>query len=408
MRRALGIVVPLLASGFIVLASACGTGAMRPTQSPSPPQFAASPTRAPTPSSSLYLSLDSFYFVDVETGWLSARSCREEPHTPPSGPGSTPPPPVCEPGFYGTTDGGQTWSLLSNDGVGPFVMDGSGTGLAAGGFCEYSPCNSSVLRTTDGGRHWAEAYSSALWLTDLTFIDGEAWLLGNSCGYSDRDPCTRYLLKSTDGGVTWAQAELPVAGFGTSISRPTKHDAFIGSGNGREAGQLLSTHDGGATWASSPLPTSLFEGGVLFFRTPLEGWLLVGGVPGAGSQWKWLYATKDGGVSWTEIAASVFGTPEPGAGVIAYGGYVGPMFFASSQEGWIESSRAGIIRSRDGGKSWSISYFSDAPTSGMQFTDSLHGWLIPWHPHDAQPMLLNTSDGGVTWQKLPLPTPENP
>jgi photosystem II stability/assembly factor-like uncharacterized protein len=363
----------------------------------------------PTVSPAPYLSLGAFQFLDSQTGWLSASSCRDQPRPTPDDYGNEPtqPPPICKAGFYDTTDGGQTWSLLSHEGVGPFVMDGSGVGLAAGGFCQYSPCNNSVLRTTDGGRHWAEAYSSAFWLTDLTFIDGEAWLLADSCGYSDGGSCERDLLKSTDSGSTWSQTTLPITGLGISISRPTRQDAWITSMNaGPGTAEIIVTHDGGETWTSLPHPAPRAASeAAISFRTAEEGWLLIGGQPGAGSQAKELFGTTDGGRTWTHLSG---GPAEMSPG------YAGSPVFTSAEDGWMALAHVALIHSTDGGKTWTpaLSASDDRgdPQSAVQFTDTQHGWTVLNYYQDfqARQALWSTSDGGATWQQVPLPTPESP
>lgn len=362
----------------------------------------------PTVSLEPYFSFGAFQFLDSQTGWLSGSSCREQQRAMPDEYGNIPtrPPPICKGGFYGTTDGGQTWSLLSRDAIGPFVMDGSGVGLSAGGFCEYSPCESAILVTKDGGAHWIETFSSTLWLTGLTLVGGEAWVIGNSCGYSDRGSCPRYLLKSTDGGQTWSQSELPVKAFGLSISRPTARDAWIATSTGGPGtAEIFVTHDGGATWESLPHPTAgaAWEAEI-FFRTPQQGWLLVGGQPGAGSEAKELFGTVDGGMTWTHLL---------GGPADMSPGYVGPLLFTSDQEGWLALAHVALLHTTDGGKHWtaSLSAADDRgdPSTAVQFTDGQHGWTMTrYYLADRRQALWSTQDGGATWQQVPLPTPEEP
>jgi photosystem II stability/assembly factor-like uncharacterized protein len=387
----------LLVGGPLLLAMACGGGGATKT-TPSPSLV----TRAPKASSFLYLSLRSFYFVDAETGWLSASSCRDEPHTPPGGPRTPPPPPpVCKPGFYGTTDSGQTWRLLSHHAISAFVMDGSGVGLAlaVATSCQQSPCETRILRTTDGGRHWTETYRSALG-GGLTVIDSEAWLLGKSCGPSEPTSCDWYLLTSTDGGSTWTQTTIPIKGLHMSLSRPTKHDAWIASSS-----EIEVTHDAGRTWASLPYPTGGAFDSEIVFRSAQHGWLVIGGLPyNSMFQDKWLYGTTDGGATW----APLFGRPDDILGNL------GPLVFTSDQNGWIATAHGGLSHTTDGGIHWSHVGFDRGqtdPNPVVQFADSQHGWTTSDDYSSftgPRKVLWSTSDGGATWQKLPLPAPERP
>ena len=68
-----------------------------------------------------------------------------------------------------------------------------------------------------------------------------------------------------------------------------------------------------------------------------------------------------------------------------------------------------IYRTHDGGKSWTLTYQNTdekAFFDGMDFFDQNHGLLIG-DPVDANPYLLETFDGGLTWsRKKPQQIPE--
>jgi photosystem II stability/assembly factor-like uncharacterized protein len=377
------------------------------------------PRPIPTVSQAPYLSANASWFLDSKTGWLSATSCRKQPRPTPDQYNNdvTLPPDVCKPALYGTTDGGHAWQLLYHGTVEGFRFSGQSVGVAYNnaGSCPHGPCRSQILRTTDGGRTWTQTYHPLLSLGNLTIVGGEAWLVGNDCDDSTpRASCTSYLLRSVDGGATWIQTTLPVAGRPyLSMSRPTQHDAFATVNYDHQGGPgvLLATHDSGATWTSSALPADLFEGQLVSFRTATDGWLLSGGQPAGPFQSKLFYRTRDGGATWIKVS----GREELGSA-----GYIEPLTFAGEQSIWMPVVHFGLRHSTDGGKTWKsltvdgrIAAETEDQQAVIRFTDQQHGWTMtnyftPPPSFQQQQALWATSDGGTTWQELPLPPPENP
>jgi len=369
------------------------------------------PRPIPTVSQAPYLSANASWFLDSKTGWLSATSCRKQPRPTPDQYNNdvTLPPDVCKPALYGTTDGGHAWQLLYHGTVEGFRFSSQSVGVAYNnaGSCPHGPCRSQILRTTDGGRTWTQTYHPLLSLGNLTIVGGEPWLVGSDCDQSTATAsCTSYLLRSVDGGATWIQTTLPVSGSAyQSMSRPTVHDAWLAPRPiGHSGAQILATHDGGATWIPSDFPGRFAQSSFIFFRTATEGWLYVGGQASAGSQFKELFGTSDGGATWRHLTGGDFDV-----------GYLGPVVFTSAREGWMVTPHAGVAHSVDGGKTW-VSQSLDEGYGGqlpvIQFVDPSHGWTMSNYysqqPLQLQQALWATSDGGATWQKLPLPTPEMP
>lgn len=357
-------------------------------------------TLTPQPTPANFTQGQSIFFLDSDTGWLSAESCV------PNNNGD-----VCKPAFYGTSDGGHSWTLLSHDDIGDVRFENSRLGIALNGDqnCENRPCSSRILRTIDGGVNWGVAYSAVGRLSNLSIVDGEAWILEDGCAQVNQPTCDWELLKSTDGGATWSRIPVPVRGNGqVPMSRPTVSDAVL------LADGLFVTRDGGITWQTRPKTPPTFEGiEETFFLTTQQGWLLVGGQPGAGSQAKELFKTTDGGMTWVHASGSLEHPGEYVPGDLSSFGYVGSVLFTSSAEGWITLGRVGILRSTDGGATWAAvpNLAGDPPPIDLQFTDAEHGFALDYYGYRAAigaqgASLVTSSDGGETWQKLPLPAPE--
>ena len=155
---------------------------------------------------------------------------------------------------------------------------------------------------------------------------------------------------------------------------------------------IEQTGDGGQHWTASPapdLPAYPVEGSVgshLRFETAMDGWLY-------GPQ---LYATHDGGQSWTLArASSITSLVSAGQSVWALEG--------SCPNGCSLS----LLGSADAGRSWSRVKVPQLDHAGFALParlDDAHGWILAWGIEtQTGATLLRTSDGGTTWQAIPVP-----
>ncbi len=340
------------------------------------------------------------WLADPNDAWLGGYRCAGETH-----------PRVCQGFILATADAGQTWQKQYQGDVMPTQLQFVGTqfGIATGhvGDCDRI-CGGSqtyILTTTDGGLHWSQTYSADLGQTEIAIAEGDAWIVANDYCGPQLQGCASRLFRSSDGGSTWMESKLPIQSHGLSISRPSAHDAWISASDGRTP-QLFATHDAGATWNRLPFLAPRGAGEMLiFFRNSLEGWALLGGDTSAGSQLKEVFGTRDGGLSWTHLAGSLFlpTASTPSGGTLSTIGYVGPVDFTTSREGWIGSGRLGLLHTTDGGANWTLAYpQGDSGFSEVHFADPQHGWA------NNESMIVATDDGGSSWHFVPVPTVENP
>jgi photosystem II stability/assembly factor-like uncharacterized protein len=126
-----------------------------------------------------------------------------------------------------------------------------------------------------------------------------------------------------------------------------------------------------------------------------------------------LYRSDDAGDSWQDI------TPPA-----TEARWIGDVFFLNESLGWVESStgqtqeveeepRVEIFRTLDGGQTWIPSILPDqrSLSSGttptyLNFADEMHGWLALSGESNANfsyGELFKTTDGGLTWTRLPDP-----
>lgn len=243
-------------------------------------------------------------------------------------------------------------------------------GWAVGvGPARYNNPFGSVLRTTDGGRHWKTVTPPGLpnsEVSALYILDAKtAWLPARVNAH------LMWLYRTIDGGVSWQQFILPASGVNLPI--PTFVDQDHGwmideppaqpvdptqSVQSTRKSFLLQTSDGGKTWQrGGQLPVS--QGGLQFLDRQ-TGWLTSSFSSSSKGQpfsiRTALYITHDGGHTWKPQALlDAQGRPESKQPAFLQG----PTFFNQLQ-GYIVASFAttpsgseeALYTTQDGGNTW--------------------------------------------------------
>jgi photosystem II stability/assembly factor-like uncharacterized protein len=192
------------------------------------------------------------------------------------------------------------------------------------------------------------------------------------------------------GGVARAQG----AGVGWTAERRGEAGKdlntvfFVDSKRGWAAGDgglVVRTRDEGRTWTRQSIATEESINDV-FFLDKEDGYLLAGNR---------IYASDDGGETWRESArfpAANFGGAEPELYSVR---------FTSKKRGWIVGSVSRretvvdslVLQTTDGGASWQR---RTVPTKSelinLDFSGDKRGWIV-----GASGVVLNTRDGGETW-----------
>lgn len=282
-------------------------------------------------------------------------------------------------GVWKTTDGGNTWSPVS---------DGHFTSSSVGaiGVCEANPDivyvgmgetelrgnimqGDGVYRTTDGGKSWTrlgleDTHAIARvrvhpWNCDRVY----AAALGHPYGPNEQ----RGIFRSDDGGKTWQKI------------------------------LYRSDRVGAVDLALDPSnPDVMFAAFWDVFRTP---WSLSSGGPGSG-----LFKSVDGGRTWTEITKNP-GVPEAPLGKIgvSVSGADPKRVYAI-----IEAKEGGVFRSDDGGATWErVNEERRLRQRAFYYT------RIYADPKDRETVyVLNTglyrsTDGGKTYRPIRVPHGDN-
>lgn len=196
------------------------------------------------------------------------------------------------------------------------------------------------------------------------------------------------MLITTDGGANWVSTdEHPATPYGFDI---VNENLVWAIGN---AGQVRVL-TGGQTWqAVTNLP---YTGKCMFisFVDDQVGWA-------ASSSAGKLWATADGGQTWTEVAL-----PEDS-------GEIATVALRTASDGYLLDSSGTLYVTADGGQSWSAQSMglennvlttTNIPLAAMRFTDADNGVVIATLVGGQGAFLaLRTADGGQTWEQEVLP-----
>ncbi len=282
--------------------------------------------------------------------------------------------------------------------------------------------NFNVLKTTDGGKHWApqsrRIEEKAAY--DIFFADKRhGWMVG--CGYNSAEDKGGIILKTDDGGATWRSVfNRKTDGF-RAMSFVSSKVGWVVGGLPSSKGVILKTIDGGETWSEQDVGSPVEQGSARIFEgvsfvDENTGWVI-------GSE-RCIYKTIDGGKSWKKDKPPGKGHLQAVQFLDASTGWVlshGMLCTTDGGQTWTEyklgrynhnfsfrfsDAKNGIVvsigetlRTRDGGKTWSavggLRYGDFMPA--VCTTDANNGWLVGNH------IIYHTSDGGLSWQPTSTP-----
>ncbi len=317
-----------------------------------------------------------------------------------------------------------------------------------------------ILRTTDGGRHFAVQYRAAFdlrsmqvvtpqvvvaWGGDqyvLTTDAGAHWRTGSvvtghhasreqidsmhfvtpQLGYALYNPYNYgsgavKLYRTTDGGVNWTAVQVPNTTI--SVGFANVHDGWlITASNNKSDGGFYRTIDGGARWVKTQSEKkNWYVMGATVFPVSAQAAYAQVVAQGGMSQSSYSIFRTANGKEWTPILGISTAGSGPAPGVdqrkVAIGpGYdAGPVAVIGKDVvkviGGMEATGIGVLSlatTNDGGARWHT-YAPIPGANGMafagadlSFVDAKNGWLLDSFGQSAE--LLHTTDGGATWQAM--------
>jgi photosystem II stability/assembly factor-like uncharacterized protein len=258
-----------------------------------------------------------------------------------------------------------------------------------------------VLTTTFSSAQWTKLDSG----TDAS-LRGVSAVDANVCWASGSKGT---VLRTTDGGKHWNKLPIPNADkldF-RDVEAFDANTAIIMSAGPAEqgAGKIFKTTDGGAHWKEV---LTVDREGIFFdsmafwdkkhgivFSDPVDGKFV-------------LWTTKDSGDSWQELHPESMPAALPNEGAFAASGTA--IAVAGKNNVWFGTGGASVARvfhSVDGGKHWTVAEVpiaagtSSAGVFGLAFKDPKHGVAVGGDyrkPKERMVTIATTNDGGTTWK----------
>lgn len=346
------------------------------------------------------------FFLDALRGWVAAGLC--DPMT-------------CGFGVLSrTTDGGVTWTDISGTARPHAIYFDSPTEgwlAATGGTFD----NGGISHTTDGGATWMR--QSTFPATSLHFLDrNRGWAVGPGSA----------VQRTTDGGTTWQALSQRTADIALEAVQ------FIDGNTGFAVGEgdrdwdkwcssnwtyFLRTTDAGATWSRTRYQyLSDYTGNpgcgetwlhALAFQSASTG-LIVGAQedsidPYTGSyreyQFGFAAATTNGGNTWSPNHYAVPDVPQDlamvdgRAGWAACGSQWCGYVWTGEDEEWICGEGGGILRTGDGGATWTRQLTLDFILRGVAAVDGQRAFAA-----GDDGAIYRTTNTGALWVRQTTPT----
>ena len=282
-----------------------------------------------------------------------------------------------------TADGGSTWKEQVSGTN--FILEGivfldRQHGWAVGGWprdYEVSLYGGMgvILATEDGGKSWQHQLEAAAgWLSDVQFIDrSNGWAVGE---YGT-------VLRTQDGGTTWIQMRnVPTPAWLRGVH-------FIDERNGWAVGSyetVLKTENGGKSWTHQKIPTPhrLFGLPMAYESVRFgdaEGWIV--------GQYGNILRTGDGGKTW---ATESIDLPEPALDLVN----LSDLTTTTAGSAWAVSPVGVLMRSPEqNGVTWRlVKTGTPAWLRCVSFVDDKNGWIA-----GDRNTVIRTTDGGKSWTR---------
>ena len=251
--------------------------------------------------------------------------------------------------------------------------------------------NGLLLGTTDAGQRWHElARLRPIYFEQVQFVDANhGWLCGE---YGT-------VMRSADGGKTWADvspaiADLLVEPFefedppaGVIALYYAMHFSTADEGivagmqrhtrTGERSTMILRTQDAGANWTREPAPSGDF----------LVEIQMLDGDPSGMSIGRQFHQTEDGGQTWTTMEGRLRAVQPRG------------LFFLEPDVGWSCSFDGKVLRTTNGGLSWTHEQVTRNRLRSIAFLDRNTGF-VAGDANSEPGVLWSTTDGGSQWSPV--------
>ncbi|GJQ61866.1 MAG: hypothetical protein SCALA702_09190 [Melioribacteraceae bacterium] len=199
--------------------------------------------------------------------------------------------------------------------------------------------------------------------------------------------------KTTNSGHDWTEINVPRFGKYQAMEFVSADTGFIA----RDPKFMLKTTNGGNTWTNHGILSFSYTNGqtidAMQFLNSNVGYAVGGYIRGLDPWGSYLYEgvvikTTDSGESW-DVVFDAYDSP----GISAHA-YFTSLSFIDEQTGYVSEGNV-IIKTTDGGLTWSSSTTNFPSIDHIYFEDAQNGWGAGWMGG-----LYQTANGGQSWAKL--------
>lgn len=288
-----------------------------------------------------------------------------------------------------TVDGGKTWRVRLDLPMGKPFYSFSFTTPAVGfavAVEDTSLAQVYLKKTVDSGVTWTpQTLPPGLSPVSVRFLSdaSHGWV-------SAKDTQGKLVILSTvDGGANWRRRDTQYGGSFFDVRFATAALGYFLRYDGN-ARVLVISRDSGATWAPSAIEFPGNQANVQFVDS------LVGYATGL----DFIMKTADGGVSWSQVYKGVWS-----------GMSFSSIRFADASTGWVADTKGSVLKSRDGGKIWSLQVSGRTVWTSLAVAGAQNVAVAGYLPDSGSTQPLNqnvgvitrSKDGGATWKETRLP-----
>lgn len=287
-----------------------------------------------------------------------------------------------------TSDGGKTWNpLCTIGGIEYYDLNfiDDTHGWAVGSY-------NSVARTTNGGQTWqliSGSIYSDNWFQASDFINADTGILCGNIGLIGEP----LIQKTYDGGLTRINLQAPsISHQLVDVEMISANEIWLAEGMQAQGNnKLYHSTDGGATWQNVQVSSDYDHAIKLYFADALQGRLI---------STKCIYITNDGGVTWISRPISNLSTFRLTGGS-----------WADLNTAYVIDDDGVIFKTTDAGLSWEIkSNGFRSNLMAIEFNDEFNGCVAGQYDTVTQEhynVIYCTSDGGYHWKGAVMDTIEN-
>ncbi len=240
-----------------------------------------------------------------------------------------------------------------------------------------------LFESSDGGRTWMPRPDDGLkgFWRNVWFLDAKHGFVVGGMAAPEWYVESK-LAETVDGGRTWINRTPEQFGIQKGVAQQYSKIRFFNATDGLLIGTgLLATHDAGKTWTSVPKDRRLMPESASF-TSMTDGWAILD---------KNLSMTVDGGRTWTESTSAweALTTFEQDHA------WYQKVYFLDDRRGWAMAGWNELLRTVDGGITWTRMGNVGAHVNELQFLDADRGWALV--RHESRWCVYRTTDGGAHW-----------